>query len=497
MFQAPLPRSVRKAIACLKAEPARDWRVSELARACGIAPRTLQKQFRRFVGAAPLAFLRELRFAQAREVLLRHDEASVTAAATRCGFSHLGRFATEYRRRFGESPSDTLRGCRVSAAPNASLPLLSSRLERPSLAILPFASVGVPSDHATALADEMAVVLLRLRWINIVTTPQARYLLRGTLRARPDGARLTVTLSESGTGRLIWAANDEGDTAAFASDERIAGLTRAIEPALRAAEIDRAARVRDPTALDLTLQALPCVTAIEAAGADAALELLARAMALAPHDPLPIAIAAWCHGLRAGHHFSAQRRAEKAAARALAERAARLNAGDALAETMLAAGYTLAHDLAAGAVHAQRALMFDGGSAWAWGRSAWIKAYRGETAAAREEFRLARSLAPADSLNFLWAVGLASTAFQNGRYDESIRWYRRALAENPASLWTHRFLAPALMLAGRSEEGCRMLTAYKARNPDLTIADVRAGLPWNARYLDRVSEGLESAGMRP
>jgi hypothetical protein len=31
----------------------------------------------------------------------------------------------------------------------------------------------------------------------------------------------------------------------------------------------------------------------------------------------------------------------------------------------------------------------------------------------------------------------------------------------------------------------------------MTIADVRAGLPWNAAFLDRVSEGLESAGMRP
>jgi hypothetical protein len=31
----------------------------------------------------------------------------------------------------------------------------------------------------------------------------------------------------------------------------------------------------------------------------------------------------------------------------------------------------------------------------------------------------------------------------------------------------------------------------------VTIADVRSGLPWNALYLDRVSEGLERAGMQP
>jgi transcriptional regulator GlxA family with amidase domain len=33
----------------------------------------------------------------------------VTRIATDCGFSQLGRFAVEYRQRFGESPSETLK----------------------------------------------------------------------------------------------------------------------------------------------------------------------------------------------------------------------------------------------------------------------------------------------------------------------------------------------------------------------------------------------------
>ena len=65
-----------------------------------------------------------------------------------------------------------------------------------------------------------------------------------------------------------------------------------------------------------------------------ALELLDEAMERAPRDPLPIATAAWCRGLRAGHHFTARPEVERAAASELAARAAKLNAGDALAETM-------------------------------------------------------------------------------------------------------------------------------------------------------------------
>jgi tetratricopeptide (TPR) repeat protein len=181
----------------------------------------------------------------------------------------------------------------------------------------------------------------------------------------------------------------------------------------------------------------------------------------------------------------------------LAARAACLNAGDGLAETMLVGGYTLAHDLEAASVHAERALAIDGGSAWAWGRSAWVKAYRGLVAEATEEFEIARSLAPADPLNFLWSIGIASGKFQVGRYDQSISWYRRARVENPKATWSDRFLAPAYVLAGRMDEGRQTLAKFTAAFPGLTIADVRLGLPWNAAFLDRTSEGLESAGMRP
>jgi AraC-like DNA-binding protein len=37
------------------------------------------------------------------------DGVSVAALAARWGFTHLGRFAVDYRRRFGTYPSQTLR----------------------------------------------------------------------------------------------------------------------------------------------------------------------------------------------------------------------------------------------------------------------------------------------------------------------------------------------------------------------------------------------------
>ena len=504
MVREPLPRSLKKATERLEAEPGRSWRLAALAAACGVAPRTLQKHFRRFVGRAPLAYLRELRFERVRQELLSAAEtATITEVATGCGFAHLGRFATDYQRRYGESPSATLRRSRRAHAPAPpSLPMLSSALARPALAIAVFDQIGGSPGEATALAEEIAVALGRLHWVHVVAPSHAGYHLRGSVR-HDTGARMRVTirLIDARTGRHVWAASFDGDGHDLIGfQERVAlGVARAIQPALRAAEIDRASRLdrQELTAWDLTMRALPHVTSLEATAQGLALELLDEAMQLAPHDPLPITIAAWSHGLRAGHHFTPRPSAEKAVAHELAARSARLSAGDALAETMLAAGYTLAHDLDGAAIHAERALALDGSSAWAWGRSAWVKAYQGHAAEALEEFHIARSLAPADPLSFLCSIGIASAQFQAGRYDQSIRWYRHALAENPANSWANRFLAPTYVLAGRVEDGRRTLAEFATRYPGLTIADVRSGLPWNADYLDRASEGLEGAGMRP
>lgn len=504
MIGEPLPRSLKRAIEHLEAEPGRPWRLATLAAACAVAPRTLQKHFRGFVGHTPLAFLRELRFRRARQDLIAAAEtATVAEIATRYGFAHLGRFAIDYQRCYGESPSATLRRSRRMRAPSPpSLPVLSSALERPAIAIFPFDQIGGEAGSATAFAEEIATALWRLHWINITAPAHAGYHLRGKVRNDAGGRlRVTLRLLDARTGRHLWAAAFDGDGHDLSGmEERVAiAVTRAVPPALRGAEIDRASRRdhRELTAWDLTMQALPHVISLEAAAQGVALELLDEAMQLAPDDPLPISIAAWSHGLRAGHHFTTRPSAEKAVARELAARAVRLSAGDALAETMLAAGYTLAHDLAAAAIHAERALAFDGGSAWAWGRSAWVKAYQGQATGALEEFQIARALAPADPLTFLCSIGIASAEFQAGRYNELIRWYQRAFAENPANTWANRFLAPAYVLAGRREDGRRTLAEFASRYPGLTIKDVRSGLPWNVEYLDRASEGLEGAGMRP
>ena len=91
--------------------------LDDLCRVAAASPRTLEYAFREVLGSSPMAWYRSLRFAAARRALLRSrpPASSVTEVATRFSFWHLGRFSVEYRSRFGESPSATLRHSRDSA----------------------------------------------------------------------------------------------------------------------------------------------------------------------------------------------------------------------------------------------------------------------------------------------------------------------------------------------------------------------------------------------
>lgn len=104
------PRPVRRAIDAMRADPAHPFTVRELARIAGVAPRSLQAGFRQHLATTPMAYLRELRLECAHRELSRADSpATVTEVATRWGFTHLSRFASVYRARYGTLPSHTHR----------------------------------------------------------------------------------------------------------------------------------------------------------------------------------------------------------------------------------------------------------------------------------------------------------------------------------------------------------------------------------------------------
>ncbi|RZS46870.1 helix-turn-helix domain-containing protein [Sphaerotilus mobilis] len=84
--------------------------VAQLCLTLGVSRRTLQSAFQQVLGMAPAAFLRAVRLAGARRAL--RGAATVTEAAAQWGFWHFSHFAQDFRRMYGELPSQAWRRMR-------------------------------------------------------------------------------------------------------------------------------------------------------------------------------------------------------------------------------------------------------------------------------------------------------------------------------------------------------------------------------------------------
>jgi AraC-like DNA-binding protein/Tfp pilus assembly protein PilF len=496
-----LPRGVRRALDAMRGHIGRDWSVAELASVAGVSGRTLQRQFRIFLGKAPRAALRDIRFESARRELLQGlPDAKVTDVAIRCGFPHCGRFSVEYRHRYGETPSRTLKRQAVFADALTSMPsLLVASRDRPTIALGPIDTSPENNDIARGIADELATALTRSGVSITSQAGSARYHLNGVIRGSDRQARLTFRLIDAETGRHLSAHRCDGtpgDNAAL--DEHLAiRIVAALQPCLRQAEIDRANRKPDIdlSPHDLALRAMPCVLSLNADGNAHALDLLERAIERDPDDALATALAAWAYAQRIVYHFSSTPHEDRARSAELARKAQTL-AGDATVLAILGNALTFLHDLDAADLAIRKALSIDGGSAWAWSRSGWIDVYNGDAESAIERFKIALELAPDDCLAFNSMVGIGCAHFGSGRYLEAADWQQRALAQHPSATWIHRTMCPAYVLAGASSEARRSVTALREDYPELTISEVEQGLPPLPRsYCDRVFNALHSVGL--
>lgn len=114
----PVSRVVRHALRYIDANLAQPISVDDVARAAHLSTRALQDRFRKELGLSPMAFVRDRRLEAVHRELASGRHESVGRVAAAHGVTHLGRFAAVYRQRFGESPSDTIRGMRSSSQEN-------------------------------------------------------------------------------------------------------------------------------------------------------------------------------------------------------------------------------------------------------------------------------------------------------------------------------------------------------------------------------------------
>jgi AraC-like DNA-binding protein len=272
--QRPLPSHVKRALAYMRDNIGEKITLEELASACAVPERILLRQFQRFLGVPPLTYLRRLRLNTARSELARPDNNdAISDIAIRCGFNHLGRFATEYRRLFNETPSATRQRARASAAGSGANSAASPPCrDRPSLPILP--------------------------------------LRTETLQGFDGSAHDPFELQDRVVDHVLCSV--------------VAHITDA--------EIQHA-NSKDPndlTARDLAMQALPLARATNVTSSERAVAMLTRAVAINRADAMATGLLAYCHAQLANYHATASVVPGRDMALRLAQRAGLLDNGDPL-----------------------------------------------------------------------------------------------------------------------------------------------------------------------
>ena len=83
--------------------------ISTLCEAANVSWRTLDYSFKSLIGVTPKQYLQAYRFNKARIALLEASKNhKIADIANKLGFWHIGQFSSDYRKYFGELPSQTL-----------------------------------------------------------------------------------------------------------------------------------------------------------------------------------------------------------------------------------------------------------------------------------------------------------------------------------------------------------------------------------------------------
>jgi adenylate cyclase len=326
-----------------------------------------------------------------------------------------------------------------------------------------------------------------------------RYVLEGSVRRSRDKVRITAQLIDATTGAHLWADRYDGTVEdIFDLQDRITtSVVGAIQPSIRAAEIERARRKRPDSlnAYDLVMQALPYVWSLDATSNEVASRLLDEALKLDPTYPLALSLASWCSGQRVIYNWSTNPESDRRDALEKAQLAAGLASDDPFVLTVLGAAHTITREFQTALYLLEKALVLDPNSAWTWNRSGWLRTFRDDPKTGIAHFERAIRLSPFDPMIFNSYAGIGDAHFVTGHYAEAIRWLEKARLAHPKAAWINRFLAASYALDGRRQEAeaCvqRLLTTY----PGLTVTAVKAAPPFSQEVIARLCEGLQQAGL--
>jgi TolB-like protein/Tfp pilus assembly protein PilF len=325
-----------------------------------------------------------------------------------------------------------------------------------------------------------------------------RHVLEGSVRRGGDRVRINAQLIDAETGGHLWAERYDRDlTDIFAvQDEVTANIVEALKLTLGEDE-ERRVHLKGTdnlAAYELMLRGRELFLRVNREDCGKAREVLEQAIELDPGFGPAYGYLAQIHAIEYLNGWSDDPQASLRQAHDLGRRGVECTPEDAHVHIAFGSSYLWLgrHDDAI--AEARRAIELDPNYAYAYFELGWYLQYAGRAAEALEYFDRAIVLDPHHADQFLHFM--AQAYFQLERYDEAVDILKRRLVRNPRSDGSRMLLASCYGHQGRLEEARNVWAEIMGINPDFSLAQRRAVLPYKrSQDFEQIVEGLRKAGI--
>jgi adenylate cyclase len=413
----------------------------------------------------------------------------------------------------------------LQAAPtNSGAPGARSALplpDRPSLAVLPFTNMsGDPEQEyfADGVVEDIITALSRVKWFFVIARNSSftykgkpvdirqvgrelgvRYVLEGSIRRASNRVRITGQLIETTTSRHVWADKFDGDLADIfdLQDHITEAVVGAIEPSLRAAEVERAYAkpTDDLDAYDLYLRALPHHYAVTKPRSDEALRLLGRALERAPEYSSAKALAAAIYNIRRLQNWADETEVRRGIELAREAWADHRDDPTTLSRVAVALG-NLARDFEVALAANDRALTLNPNSATAYGNGGLIRLWMGDWRTAIDYINKDMRLSPLDPGRGFAATAMCNALLHGNRPEEALGWAHKGLHEMPTLLPALRGLIVALVELDRLDEARAVALRLLAVDSKQTVTLIAQQIPFrDPNFREKYFRAMRAAGI--
>lgn len=402
---------------------------------------------------------------------------------------------------------------RPAAAPdNLSLPA------KPSLAVLPFINLdmnedqdhfsdGLTMDIITALVQIPSLFLISdITTFNIQSSQMSiadigrrlgvQYLLEGGVRSSGDRLRITARLSETDSGRRIWARRFDrewGDIFDI-QDEITSEIVTAMDIKLVSGEPGRVVRqaVKNLQALEYYYRGWSAMFSASPDYIRQAQQMFDEMIRLEPESFLGYAVGAWAYCWGVFNNASDDRERDLAQVKHLARKARELGDHTGMADLAMAHLHLMEKKPEKALTAAERAVITRPSCDISYAVKASILTYLGRPEEAVPLARMAMRLSPVYPSYYPTVLGFAH--YHSGQMQQALEAAEISIQADPASLEAMILLVAIYDEMGADEKARQMAEQISERHPGFSLDDFSSGHPYqDPRHLQRILESMAKA----